>query len=940
VKRGRLLLRAGRYDEASAALHPVEAGAGDTRLEAVALLARIDLARGRPEAARVRCGDPAALPASAGGRAALEAAGLSRLHLGDAEGARACFARLADLERDGDGGGGVGAARAAGLLGMVAHGAGDLDEAAARYGEALAGAEQASDAHATATFLANLGAIDVERGRYGEALVRVALSARRLGRLGRTAEWAQALLNHANLLARLGDATGARELLDRARAAARDAGTDIDSHAASIEGDLLRASGQPQAAAEAYRRAVEIASARPGERGVLGEAWLGLAAAWREALRPQESAEALRRAAAVLVGPAGEARITVERARAAAPGTSELVPALRLACDRLRSQGARDLLWRAELQLNRHAAGADSTGALARAGDIFEEVLMSTPDTYRDALRRDADARLLAATTTDGLPPAAPALLHGAGPGRGGAAEIRLRRLLAINKRLNSETRLPRLLEYIVDTTIELCDAERGFLVLVDDRGGFAVRTARNFSAQTIAADEFALSRSIAEQAARSGQPIVTVDATADERFAAKRSVSAMRLRSVLAAPLRVKGKLVGTLYVDHRLRRGAFSEDDVAAVLDFAEQAAIAIDNAALAAELRRQAREIDRIRRELERRVERREAEIEELRTEVVQHRGAWQARTPYENLIGRSEGMRALYALLDRVSPTELPVVICGESGTGKELVARALHANGPRRDRAFVSENCSAIPESLLESILFGHVRGAFTGADRDRRGLFEVADGGTLFLDEIGEMSPGMQAKLLRVLQDGEFRRVGGEQTLRSRVRVVAASNRDLRKLVADGRFREDLFYRLSVVRIDVPPLRERREDIPLLCEHFLAKHFSPPRSIEPAALRALGGHRWPGNVRELENVLLRAAALGDGPIRVADLPAELQPGQPRASDPDDLGIRARVEDLERDLIRTALQRAQGNQSRAARLLGVSRFGLHKKMQRFRIRVAT
>ena len=234
-----------------------------------------------------------------------------------------------------------------------------------------------------------------------------------------------------------------------------------------------------------------------------------------------------------------------------------------------------------------------------------------------------------------------------------------------------------------------------------------------------------------------------------------------------------------------------------------------------------------------------------------------------------------MLELFRLLDRLTDTALPVVIQGESGTGKELVARAIHFNGPRRDRPFVSENCAAIPETLLESTLFGYVRGAFTGADHDTRGLFEVADGGTLFLDEVGEMSPAMQGKLLRVLQEGEFRRVGGERTRKVDVRIVAATNRDLARMVEEGKFRQDLYFRLNVARILLPPLRERREDIPLIVEHLLAKHAAnaatPAKPLDPAALARLVAYRWPGNVRELENEITRADALSGERITVADL---------------------------------------------------------------------
>jgi DNA-binding NtrC family response regulator len=309
-----------------------------------------------------------------------------------------------------------------------------------------------------------------------------------------------------------------------------------------------------------------------------------------------------------------------------------------------------------------------------------------------------------------------------------------------------------------------------------------------------------------------------------------------------------------------------------------------------------------------------------------------------------------MREVFHLLDRLTDTRLPVLISGESGTGKELVARALHFNGPRKDRPFVSENCAAIPETLLESILFGHVRGAFTGADRDRRGLFEVADGGTLFLDEVGETSPAMQAKLLRVVQSGEFRRVGDERMRKADVRLVCASNRDLRTLVQKGEFREDLYYRLDVARVELPPLRERRDDIPLLVAHLLDKvaraSGTPVRRVERAALARLCNYDWPGNVRELENELMRVAALAQDSIGVRDLSREIAraaaaglPGDEGQGEGEPGGpglLRDRVERLERELIEDALRRSRGNHTRAAALLGLSRFGLLKKLRRYAI----
>ncbi len=307
-------------------------------------------------------------------------------------------------------------------------------------------------------------------------------------------------------------------------------------------------------------------------------------------------------------------------------------------------------------------------------------------------------------------------------------------------------------------------------------------------------------------------------------------------------------------------------------------------------------------------------------------------------FAGMIGRSPIMLEVFRLVETVCRTNSTVLISGESGTGKELVARAIHSLSLRRSRPFVAVNCGAMPEALLESELFGHVRGAFTGADKDKKGLIEAADGGTVFLDEIGEMAPAMQVKLLRVLQERKYRRVGGTDESSSDIRVIAATNRDLPKLVGDGKFREDLFYRLNVIPVEMPALRERLEDIPLIAEHFLAKYTREMNktvdAFSPEAMAALRAYSWPGNVRELENMVERAVALeSERRVEVSTLPENVRAGRPATPRPgqgaplaeagDGFNLERHLQDIERSHLERALERAGGVQTRAADVLGLS-----------------
>ncbi len=319
--------------------------------------------------------------------------------------------------------------------------------------------------------------------------------------------------------------------------------------------------------------------------------------------------------------------------------------------------------------------------------------------------------------------------------------------------------------------------------------------------------------------------------------------------------------------------------------------------------------------------------------LAEENVYLRGELAGRYTFKNIIGRSPRMLSVFSLVARVAKTQSTVMIEGESGTGKELIAHAIHFSSARAGERFLSINCGAMPEPLLESELFGHERGAFTGAVRDKRGLFQEAHRGTLFLDEIGEMSLPMQVKLLRVLQDKAVRRVGGNTEESVDVRIITATNRDLQELIARGDFREDLYYRINVIPVLLPPLRERREDIPLLVDHFLRKlggsPGQPPKRISIDAMRLLEGYHWPGNVRELENLIERAIALSASTtIGIGDFPAGMESRTPggaaEVSLPSDgLDLESHLQSIRNQMMRQALERTQGVQTQAAELLGMS-----------------
>lgn len=540
--------------------------------------------------------------------------------------------------------------------------------------------------------------------------------------------------------------------------------------------------------------------------------------------------------------------------------------------------------------------------------------------------------------------------------------EEQLIKLLEINKALNAEHNLRRLLQRIMDTVLDVVKAERGFLIMFDN-GGMEVKVSRNLDRESVPKPLVKFSSSIASQVRESGKALVAVDAQEDKRFKETLSVHGLKLRSVLCVPLTVRSRMLGVVYVDNRFERGAFTDNDVKLLEILSDQAAVAIENARLFGEnlqkqkeLENSKKEVEKLNRVLQQRMERQLAELEQARTIIESRKPRFKYN--YDETITRSKAMHEIFSRLDKIIDSDIAVLIQGESGTGKELIARAIHFNGPRKNKKFIAQNCSAIPSELVESEFFGYVRGAFTGANRDKSGLFEVADKGTIFLDEIADLPLPMQSKFLRVLEEGEIRHVGGKKTLKVDVRIVSATNSDLAEAVRQGAFREDLFYRLNVITIELPPLRERKEDIPLLIDHFLTgiaeRTDKKKRRLDTEALEYLKDYAWPGNIRELENEIERAAMLSDDIITPLHLSENLRYRTSPKTTPsgaitgvlteDDLEGKSlkdvmefTAEKAERAAIVRALKKAKGEKKEAARILDISRPTLYAKLKRYNIK---
>ena len=473
--------------------------------------------------------------------------------------------------------------------------------------------------------------------------------------------------------------------------------------------------------------------------------------------------------------------------------------------------------------------------------------------------------------------------------------------LLKISRAVHAIRDLEELQAQLLDLIFEVVPASRGAILLAEsgaqDFSSLYARTRQAGQPQLVR-----VSRTIASQVMKENVAILGVDVPASGSLRDVESLAVSEVRSLLCVPLSVFQRVIGCIYLDSTSAGSRFHEDHLQLVAAIAGISAVALDNA---------------------RRLQWLEQENHRLTAEIKQE----------QSLIGEATQMREIYKFLAKVPPTDSTVLIDGESGTGKELAARALHRNGSRGNKPFVAINCAAIPEALLESDLFGHERGSFTGATTQKKGRLEVADGGVVFLDEIGELAPALQVKLLRVLQEREFERVGGTHPIKVDIRLIAATNRDLSEAVRRGRFRQDLYYRLAVVKMTMPALREHKEDIPMLTRHFVQKYAKrckmKPKPVSREAMAALVNYDWPGNVRELENAIERALVMGSPEmVLLEDLPESLLE-HPPAPDMTEGKYQAGVKALKKQLILDAVEQTRGNYVEAAAILGMHPNNLHR-----------
>jgi serine/threonine-protein kinase PknK len=854
------------------------------------------------------------------------------------------------------------------------------------YQRALAAAERANDAGTLAMVQLNLAGLLKIQGDIAGALELFEAAVDMGRRSGRRATARQALLHLANTdlyLGRLARARASIETLEEQREQLPEV---LQHQLLGLQAELYERQGQLERAVAQFDARAD-ANEKIGHGVDAAEAWLE--AVLTSARSDKSDLAALRRRLAKAREALGEAPahrplllLATARVAELAGDEREARTAFDAALEAAREAGQKEWIWRA---LEARAALEEQGGQpmLARrdredALAVLEDIGARLPRDLREVYWNDPRRRQLraavpgavATATTELVPWLPPKAVRSRSTttlsGLGGSTsqlvtplEHKLARILEVNSELAREVELDKLTALVTDHAVDLARAERGCLLLRGPDGALAVHTSRTRGADESHAD---FSRSIAEEVMQTREPIVAVNARGDERVGAYASVHQMMLESVACVPiLAPAGSAIGALYVETRLKRGSHFERELPTLRAFADQVAIALENARLIRENRARAEELARAnagleeaRTRLEETLGDRTQQLRRARRRLRDARDTLYGHFGYHGLVGTSAAMRRVYALIDRLKDTDVPVLITGESGTGKEMVACAIHASSQRSAAKFLGVNCGAIPENLLESELFGHTKGAFTGADRDRKGLFRECHQGSILLDEIGETPKKMQTSLLRVLQEHTVRAVGGTNEEAVDVRVLFATNKNLEELVKKGQFREDLYYRIHVVEVRLPSLRERVEDIPQLVDHFFgifaARYKREKGGLSREAQRRLSEYDWPGNVRQLENVLLNAWVMSEEPeLRAEDIElhdawtprpdaARGEPGrsrEPTLVAPRKGTVSEHRRD-ERERILDALRSCNWNRVKAAEVSGIPRRTFYRRLREYGI----
>jgi serine/threonine-protein kinase PknK len=825
------------------------------------------------------------------GAYALAFEGLAYSHIDNVEAARSALSRAVETAQGANDVSAEGFAHA--CAGAVLNKAGEIDAAQKAYEQALTCCQNGGDAGTLCNVQLNLAVLHQMRGDVAASIEYFQAAADMGRRSGRRATIRNALLNLAHLDLMLGRLARARASIEAIEEQREVLPAVIRAQLKGTQAELYERTGDSVLAIRLFRESAEEWEAQgSGIRGAQARLEAVLTAAKLPSANAQELELEVARSKAQL-GETGSHRHAVALATAKTALVAGNEAAARTAFDEAliaaRENQRKDWEWRilAERAELEEACGQKLTARRDRieAVTVLEQIASKLPRDLREVFWNDPRRRNLRASVEVSLGSAethmayAPVHADTMSLSRSVTAsqsatpyEQRLGKLLEVNRELLGELDLTKLTARVVGFAVDLVNAERGLVILRDAQGVLQVHSSSQRAGDP---QHLQFSRSIAERVMDTREPFVSLSPREDQRMRAFQSVHHLTLESVVCVPIIAREtEPLGALYVENRHESGKAFQRELPTLRAFADQVALAFETARLVSENARRATELEvanealrKTQEELKEALGDRTERLRETRRALRETRDTLYGHFGYQGIVGTSAAMRRCYSLIERVKDTDVPVLITGESGTGKEVAARAIHRASDRAKKPFLGINCGAIPEHLLESELFGHVRGAFTGAERDKKGLIRDAQGGAVLLDEIGEMPHKMQAGLLRVLQEHKVRPVGGSHEESVDCRFIFATHRDLKQLVEQGKFREDLYYRIHVVELPLPPLRERLEDVPLLVDHFLgifaARYKRDKKSLSKAAQRALLSYTWPGNVRQLEHVLLNAWILCD-----------------------------------------------------------------------------